>query len=661
MRRLVCLITLLCLAAIPASAQRTISVRAGEHADFTRLVLALPDNAAWQLDRGGRRPTLQLDDDTGVEFDLSRTFARIPRTRLQAVRPRGAGLELQLGCACPLRVREDLPGQLVIDIREPAPAAVPARLRPPARPPELTGAPVAARAGRTLAAALQGATPPQPNQPSLAQQVAPAPKTAQIPPDSRPSAAAPADAGAVTDQAGVALAGAVAAGLLQAEAAFTAPSATRPTVSADAARHLEATDALAAARGPTGADPSTAPPQSCTEAAQAALGDWQPDTRHGALGAAVAALGEQPDGPAPATIRALAQRYLELGFGAEARLVLAMLPSDNPGRAALLALTWLVDGMAPRDAQALHRHAGCSAADGLYAFLARPDMAPADPDAIVAALASLPPRLRARLGPTAVTALIAHDDAEAAARAQAALARADPSPDPGAERVARAQLGRAQADLQDIARMGQALSADTPDTELLFLLDHHADTDAQVPPRLVPLAENRLYAHRRTETGRQFARALARLHTQRGDWAEAFGTIHSPDSALDPATRTALRAQALDRLTGEAADSVFVTTVFAQAPWATAGLPRTTRTRIAARLRALGFARQAKLLDGADTARVAATPEPREPRPAPSPPDPPETAAPAPDALLAQGRAALDAAGQLRTELQALLEDRAAE
>ena len=111
-----------------------IALRAGEHADFTRLVMPLPEGMDWRFVETDRSIDI-IFSDPSLAVDLTKTFDRIPRTRLRSVTQIAGGLRLQLACSCPARRVDGVPGQLVLDIQSPEPDATPEQtVRPQARP-----------------------------------------------------------------------------------------------------------------------------------------------------------------------------------------------------------------------------------------------------------------------------------------------------------------------------------------------------------------------------------------------------------------------------------------------------------------------------------------------------------------------------------------------
>lgn len=101
----------------PAAAQ---SVRAisGEHADFSRIVLQFADLDSWKF---GRTPDGYefRATNSNVEFDLSRVFDFIPRTRVASLTSPGPGrLVFSVNCDCVGDAFEIRDARIVIDIKD---------------------------------------------------------------------------------------------------------------------------------------------------------------------------------------------------------------------------------------------------------------------------------------------------------------------------------------------------------------------------------------------------------------------------------------------------------------------------------------------------------------------------------------------------------------
>ena len=105
----------------PAAAQ-VVTVKSGEHGDFTRIVLSLPVSGDWRL---GRTPDgYEVAITQGrPNYDLSDVYRLIKPDRLRSIwADPGTGLlQLGIGCSCHVIPFEFGPSNLVIDIREGSP------------------------------------------------------------------------------------------------------------------------------------------------------------------------------------------------------------------------------------------------------------------------------------------------------------------------------------------------------------------------------------------------------------------------------------------------------------------------------------------------------------------------------------------------------------
>ncbi len=103
----------------------TVRVISGEHSDFTRLVIELPEAADWSVGRTSDGYAFSTKSERQPDFDLSSVWQRIPRSRLATLEadPATGTLLLGLGCDCHVFPFEYSPGIIVLDIKAgPAPA-----------------------------------------------------------------------------------------------------------------------------------------------------------------------------------------------------------------------------------------------------------------------------------------------------------------------------------------------------------------------------------------------------------------------------------------------------------------------------------------------------------------------------------------------------------
>ncbi|MGL4238157.1 hypothetical protein [Tabrizicola sp.] len=114
---------LLLLALATPIAAETARVVSGEHGDFTRLVIELPEAVAWTLGRSPLGYAFAAEGADQPAYDLTNVWQRIAKTRLQSLQsdPQTGALLLTLACDCHVFPFEYRPGVVVLDIK-PGPA-----------------------------------------------------------------------------------------------------------------------------------------------------------------------------------------------------------------------------------------------------------------------------------------------------------------------------------------------------------------------------------------------------------------------------------------------------------------------------------------------------------------------------------------------------------
>jgi len=110
--------------AAPGKAE-TARILSGEHGDFTRLVIELPEPSEWIVGRTARGYAFATKDELQPDYDTSAIWQRISQTRLQAVRidPTTGVLDISLACDCHIFPFEYRPGVIVLDIKPGRPPA----------------------------------------------------------------------------------------------------------------------------------------------------------------------------------------------------------------------------------------------------------------------------------------------------------------------------------------------------------------------------------------------------------------------------------------------------------------------------------------------------------------------------------------------------------
>lgn len=605
------LLALLLCAATLAGAE-TVQLRSGEHAGFSRLVLELAQPSGWAFGRVGDEYELRLARDD-ITLDPSQVFRFIPQVRLQSlqVQPGAATLRLRTAPDTHAKAFDLRAGVIVIDIASgAADASSPfeAQLAPPQGP----------------------ATPPAPADPARGTALfAPAPL--QLSPYWRNFSNADAAAPVPAPRAGPAAANlrlreaesellmqlgrAASQGLVT----FDLPQAPAdaPAGSPPAAAYPGASDHLAL-RSETAFDRAaqdllgqTAPaPENVACIADSALdlAGWA-----GELPAFIAIGNLRPhllgefDRPDAEVVLALTRLYLALGFGAEARVLLATFGADAPDRDVLADIGAIVDAMPVAAASRLRGMAHCDGGAALWAVLANPDLQPGDAinhDAVSAAFSALPAGLRQLLGPRLTARMLALGASEDAFRLRDAVTRA-PGADGDTVAMIAAQLATAAgAPQRAAASLALVIAQNGPHAPaaLVQYVDAVMAQGLPADPGLIETAAALAFEHRLAPDGAVLARAHALAAASAGQFTRAFAAAAAMP---DPQLAAAATAEIFAPLTASATDAVFVEQVFAQA----AALARISdwplQLRLAARLLDLGFTSEARRLLGPGANRFA--------------------------------------------------------
>lgn len=597
------LLVLLLVAALPAGAQ-PVTVTAGEHMGFTRIVLQSARGFDWDLDEGPGRIEIRIPGRP-LRLDRDQIFRRIPRSRVAAMRLDEGGYQVMLACPCPHQIWEDRAGVLVLDIRDPDPEA-PAPT-PPAPPPAPPSAEANARAaGRALARALAQADHP-----------------AEAPADPSQDPALRQHLDRTFADLAAHLGLAMAQGLVEP----AAPAEGRNPQPAPAAPPLPDTLRLRDAGGPDHPIPEDASDGHCPAPGVLAFATDAPGPPFAqALAAIHARLYGEFDQPDAAGLRGLADLYLRWGFGAEARMVLDHAGDGTEGREVLTAIA---DILETRQSNARRDLAGLIACPGPTALFAALAGAPPEPvrqhaHRIVAAFQTLPEGLRAALGPDLVTRLLEIGATEPARIAYEAMARTG---DPAAAQLPRlaAALDQARGDSE---RAALRLDAAAPGRiePLQLRLEIALGRGERPPPALLEDAVALATAERTTEAGRRVMELAILHHATAARPGEGFALLDRLAGWLDPTAGAVARLAALRGALWHAAaqlpDPEFLELALTRGDWRAPGLDPATRGALAERFRALGLATLAALLQP-----EAAAPPPPD---APEPPAPTDGAAASP-------------------------------
>ncbi len=375
-----------------------VRVGAGEHANFTRIILEHPEMPQWQARRRGNAYRLTFASMSPLNFDLSNVFRLVDRSRVGDVRAIGGNsIEIDLVCNCDVRPSQKGQSALVVDIYslqnvQPVMQADVGGMFPPAGAETSPSRPSMEEAAPSLSepsAIYEPAPTTNPDQESpLAIEVAPADLAGQV----------------SMELLGRALSRAAAQGLVTAEDdVISQQGATtlQQLRGLGGRQNLSVTTSFDRATKPDAVSP---PPTDvggqCLQDRLVDVASWGDARDLGTLGRLRGdAISEDGSVDADGAAK-LARFYIHLGFGAEARIAAGYM-ADSRERDILLALAEIMD-FGRSDAPVLRDQAACKGKVSLWSILAEPLSAssvPSSASSALAAFSALPSHLRTHLGP----------------------------------------------------------------------------------------------------------------------------------------------------------------------------------------------------------------------------------------------------------------------
>ncbi len=556
---------------------QTYPVTAGEHADFTRVVIQAPPGTRWSLDSETPQHQLTISPET-ARFDLSRLFERIPRTRLVAAQTQPGLLNLTIGCDCETLAWEERPGLIVIDLRD-KDADDPAMLPVPAAGPSIASTPqqTAHAAGLALADAHTRAQ----NNTTTAQTIAPQASQTDL-----------------TRSLGMPIAQALSQGLL--EPAVTTSAASLPSLLMnDSGLPINLPENMQVATVIDRQNPEAPPTEATPEVCQAtrALGfllstSMEPfDVEFGRL---TRALYGEFDQPNPEARRDLIELYLQSGFGAEARALIENESGTFPGRDLLLGISDVLEHRSSNSRMRLGQFITCDGPASLLAALAGaqlPDIARQSAE-IALVFTEFPATLRTILGADLATILI-DADAVDAARVVAGSTLRSPWTDARALDLVDALLDRARGNTPDaVARLQHAQGVDPASVQarLSLALEEGDLVDGDALADAEALAST----ERSNAIGTDLMASVIRLYTRAQAYSNAFSTLDrlqawGPEHGETARERSVLRNELWLSVAENADELTMMRSILGRDDWEGASLDLETRQVLARRLLDLGL------------------------------------------------------------------------
>lgn len=587
---------------------QTVSVRSGEHGDFTRFVMRIPEATTWSVDRSGKEAALTVDLPD-IRFETGGVFARIPRDRVQELSQSGprAPLRFVLNCDCDVTAFVHDRVLLVIDVSDPA-GTSPAGLVAAASRTAVGQIPYrfpVVSAEREQTAARPQVILPVTFEPTAETGKLPAKAEARLPDAGRLLAVRTLER-QLTGEIGRA----ARQGLLEVSAAME-PTEAREHADEETIGHSGRPE-----QPPTEPEAnilvSTPLDQDMEEIAHALAGHQNgvcPPSRD-------LALQDWSDGsPLPAQIArgragligefdmvnreaamTLARAYLHFGFGAEAESILAILPENGSDTALLTALAQIIETGGSKSPNPFSGRQSCDSDAALWAIVSEPQrLAEANDNAVLLAAGRLPAPLRELVGPRLSLIYSEAGDVDMAEAVLRTVERVADGRTPVLDlaRASTADLrGHAQeADKQRLEVVNQSSEASAK--ALIDLVDSQFRRDGTVAPHIPELAAAYATEQRDGDLGPRLRRAEALAQALAGDFTGAFGAL---DRIAEHDGQDARQQAALDvlkLLSARGADATFMQFALRETQTAKAGFPEDPGNALARRFLDLGFPRPA--------------------------------------------------------------------
>ena len=308
------------------------------------------------------------------------------------------------------------------------------------------------------------------------------------------------------------------------------------------------------------------------------------------------------DKPDIDAIIALARRYLYLGFGVEAKILLDGFQVDIPGSDDLLRLANVIDGPNSTPDGQLVDQLSCATNASIWAVLAVQKIPPGskiDRPSVLLTFSGLPMHLRRHLGPVLAERFIGIEDLETATSINKLMGR-------GISR-SETQLPLTTANLASlsgnvavqIANLEAAIKTSGPHSAVAMakLIETKLELDQTIRESTALLAGAMAVENRDSEIGRRLTRATIRAFGMNGQIESTFERIETAqkNGYITRDERSELSLETLFRSAQISSDAEFLTVFFRHGQHLAdqTSTTRPARNTTAKRLVALGFSEQA--------------------------------------------------------------------
>lgn len=582
----------------------SVSVRSGEHENFTRLVIKIPQDTPWRIAKSARSAELFLDLKD-LEFETSEVFDRIPKNRLQSLEQAAPGLPLVLAfnCHCQLSAFVQSDSLLVIDISdEESGLSDQTSLESQDLNPYRFSLPA------TAVDQFQG-----PSQIKWSSQVSlPAISLSEQVWENRnvidltklPAAPNTVPTNLSEYRLVEQIERASGQGLLELRADLPSSQGARmPPAESSAAQVKVGTSADREASKLSSPNPidhlqvdldSDSDSSSCLEDTQLNIGDWADSRPFGVqLGERRRSLFGEFDTLSQENVIGLAKFYLHFGFGAEAIRSLKMLEDED--MSLLMALAEFIDTRSISGANPFRDQTHCKSDAALWSFMTEKNPGSVSikmsKNSVILAFSGLPPHLRHLLGAELSRRFLALGDTSSAEKVLRSIDRREHAPTPAtkmAQAVLDSKSGNANAakfKLENVI----AASAEQSPTALILLIDEQYAANDTVSEKVSDLAAAYAMEYRNSELGAELQRVHILALAMGGQFEQAHKILLESKDAMTRTSQNSLRFAIMNLLTTLSDDVTFLSLGFEHLDQSGIDLPVHLGNAMAQRFLDLGF------------------------------------------------------------------------
>jgi len=625
---------LICLPAMGMA--KSIIVRSGDHADFSRLTFDFNESVGWKMGRVPQGYEIRLNQ-TDAELDISGVYRRISHERIKDIEisQDSSRIVLALGCECHADAFEFRPGLLVIDVKEGSPP------NGSAFETTFTSDEISATQPVDSVPPEQGVVQHESIETSLTDERKHLPVLTQ---SSRRQFRPKVEEGVDSDPADVDIVApvrtppspkrriadmqldllnqigrAASQGLLEADILPTSnvvsdsESANIPSVAI--AKVDEMPNGLALANihiessvdreiiQPDSANTLAANGTSCLPQDLFNVRDWgDPDSIMSQVVVQRGKLVGEFDRVNEAAVKALAKAYIHAGFGAEALAVLKAFDGSLENAGILKVMARVVDGQTIPDVIEFEGQEGCESAVTLWLALAAPQLSDSvmvNRNATLGEFFNLPRHLRRHLGPGLAQKFLDIGDTKTARAIRNSVARS--TVEPGSElRMLDAQFdherGLHEASEQALENIVSEDNAIAP-IALIRLLREKLERKSEVDEKLTATAQAFIFQQQGTQLAADLSEVVALIKAQSGDLPAALAILKDLDGSeyIDDKESGDTWGKVLESAVASPEDEDFIRFIFAaHDDLGRHSIKREIRQKTAERILKMGFPEMAQ-------------------------------------------------------------------